>query len=140
MKNIRTNLPIVLLSDFIQMILLNGGNFTKGVNLPNKKIMIRRIVCRNLEFKVKIIMNWLQKINLLICQNTSQKEKINIPSKIITIVTKNTKTTINSMKHGKITLKIVNREGRKEAKNLLINKREKNQKMGIKTKSYDQSQ
>lgn len=44
------------------------------------------------------------------------------------------------MKHGKITLKIVNREGRKEAKNLLINKREKNQKMGIKTKSTDQSQ
>jgi hypothetical protein len=94
-------------------------------------MMIRLIVLRNLGFKVKIIVNPLLKINLLIYQNTSLKEKINIPSKINTIDLNNPRKLINLMKSGRITLKIMKKDDKKEVKMPQINKRKRNQKKGI---------
>ena len=99
-------------------------------------MLIRQIVSRNLENKGKIIVNLLLKINLLIYQNIFQKEKVNISLKTRIIEIKNTKTLINLKKREKIIRKIV----KKDVKKLHINKSQRNQKMWIKIKVFNQSQ
>lgn len=70
-----------------------GINFSKRVKKMNKEMMIKQIAWKNLECRVGKIRNHVVKINLLIYQNISRKEKLKILLKIIETQTNNLKNT-----------------------------------------------